>query len=49
MTNSQTRGGTDPYQFAEDYALAQEGSAEYQAATTYLDSFMSALDNPMEL
>lgn len=42
-------GGTSPSQFAEDWARAQPGSAEYQASTTYLDAFMQALQNPMDV
>jgi hypothetical protein len=42
-------GGTSSSQFAEDWARAQEGSAEYQASTTYLDAFMQALQNPMDV
>lgn len=37
-------GGFDPQQFAEDYVKGMEGSAEYQAVTTYLDAFLAALD-----
>lgn len=36
-------GGFDPQQFAEDFVKSQEGSAEYQAVTTYLDAFLAAL------
>lgn len=42
-------GGFNPQAFAEDFAQAQEGSAEYAAATTLLDSFISSLANPVEL
>lgn len=38
-------GGFDPQQFAEDFAKAQPGSGEYQAVTTYLDAFLSALSS----
>ena len=42
-----TTGGTQPTAFAEQFAQSQEGAAEYQAATTYFDSFLSALKNPV--
>jgi hypothetical protein len=42
-----TTGGAQPTVFAEQFAQAQEGAAEYQAATTYLDSFLGALGNPV--
>lgn len=42
-----TKGGAAPAQFAEEFAMAQEGAAEYEAATTYLNSFLSALKNPV--
>ena len=42
-------GGSSSSQFAEDWALAQEGSAEYQAVTTFLDAFMGALQNPADV
>lgn len=49
MTTQKNTGGTDTTQFAEDWALAQEGSAEYQAATKYFDAFMGSLENPMDV
>jgi hypothetical protein len=48
-TVSTQSGGTSREQFAEDWALAQEGSAEYQAQTKYLSTFMSALENPLDV
>jgi hypothetical protein len=42
-----TTGGAQPTQFAEQFAQAQEGAAEYAAATTYLDAFLGALRNPV--
>lgn len=42
-----TTGGAQPSVFAEEYAQAQEGAAEFQAATTYLDSFLKSLGNPV--
>lgn len=38
-----TTGGFNPSTFAQDYAQGMEGSAEFQAATTYLDAFIQAL------
>lgn len=40
---SVTEGGFNPSTFAEDYARGQEGSAEFQAATTLLDAFIGSL------
>lgn len=42
-------GGINPQAFAEDFAQAQEGAAEFTAATTLLDSFIQSLSNPVEL
>lgn len=36
-------GGFEPQQFAEDFVKSLDGSAEFQAATTYLDAFIAAL------
>lgn len=36
-------GGFNPSTFADKYAQGMEGSAEYQAATSVMDSFISAL------
>lgn len=38
-------GGVNPQQFAEDWAREQEGTAEYTAATKYLNTFMSAIQD----
>lgn len=38
-----TRGGFNPATFAQQYAEGMEGAAEYQAATTFLDSFIESL------
>ena len=35
--------GFNPSVFAEEFARGQQGAGEYQAATTYLDTFISAL------
>jgi hypothetical protein len=37
-------GGFNPSVFAEEFAKGAEGSAEYRAATTFLDTLMGALD-----
>jgi len=42
-----TKGGVAPSVRAEEFAMAQEGSAEYQAGTTYYDAFISAIKNPV--
>lgn len=42
-TSSATSGGFNPSVFADAYARGQQGSGEYQAATTYLDTFINAL------
>lgn len=44
---SVTTGGAQPTVFAEQFAQAQEGVAEYGAATTYFDAFLGALGNPV--
>lgn len=40
-------GGVNRDDFAQRFAKSQEGYAEYQAATTYLDAFIESLQNPM--
>ena len=45
-TTNQT-GGFNRDDFAQRFAKSQEGYAEYQTATTYLDAFIDALENPM--
>lgn len=42
-SETRTEGGFNPSVFAEEFARGQEGAAEYQAATTYLDSFIGSL------
>jgi len=42
-TTAVTSGGFNPSAFAEQYAQGQEGTGEYQAATTFLDTFISSL------
>lgn len=42
-------GGFNPSQFAQQYAEGMEGSAEYQAATTFLDSFIGAIGPRVDL
>lgn len=48
-SSSVTTGGFNPATFAEEYAQAEEGAAEYQAATTFLDTFISTLKNPVQV
>jgi hypothetical protein len=38
-----SQAGFNPSVFAEEFARGQQGAGEYQAATTYLDTFISAL------
>ena len=40
-----TTGGFDRNDFTERFAKSQEGYAEYQTATTYLDAFIGALED----
>lgn len=42
-TTQVTKGGFNPAAFAQQYAEGMEGAAEYQAATTFLDSFIDSL------
>lgn len=48
-TTQISSGGFNPATFAQEYAQAEEGAAEYQAATTFLDSFIGALENPIQV
>lgn len=43
--SSTSNGQFDQADFTERFAKSQEGYAEYQAATTYLDAFIGALEN----
>ena len=43
MTKTISMGGIDRGRFAEEWAMSQEGAAEYAAATTVLDTFMKML------
>ena len=38
-----SKGGFNPSVFAEEFARGQQGSGEFQAATTYLDTFINSL------
>ena len=38
-----SEGGFNPTVFAEEFARGQQGSAEFQAATTYMDAFIDSL------
>lgn len=40
-----TTGGFDRNDFADRFAKSQQGYAEYQTATTYLDAFINALES----
>lgn len=42
-------GGFDVSDFADRYAKAQKGSAEHQAATTYMDALIDGIKDPMRL
>lgn len=42
-TSSVTTGGFDPNVFAEEYAQGQEGTGEFQAATSLLDTFIKSI------
>lgn len=48
-TSSMTRGGSNSQQFAADWAMSQEGSAEFRAATDYMDAFMNALKSSTDV
>lgn len=48
-TSSMTKGGSNSQQFAADWAMSQEGSAEFRAATDYMDAFMNALKNSSDV
>lgn len=47
--NVNTSGGSSSQDFADRFAKSQEGYAEYQTATTYLDAFIKALENPARI
>jgi hypothetical protein len=47
--SSQSTGGINAQQYAVDWARAQEGSAEFQAASGYFDEFIQAIQNPMDV
>ena len=42
-SETMSMGGFNPSTFAEEYAQGMEGSAEFQAATTLLDTFIGSL------
>jgi hypothetical protein len=44
-----SKGGSNAQQYAVDYARGMEGAAEFQAATGYLDKFLTALKNPLDV
>lgn len=43
VSSTETEGGFNPSTFAEEFARGQQGSGEYQAATTYLNTFIDSL------
>lgn len=47
-SSSRTTGGADQAAFAKEWAQSQEGASEHQAVGL-LDSFMQALENPMDV
>lgn len=42
-SETMTQGGFNPSTFAQEYAQGMEGAAEFQAATTLLDTFIGSL------
>lgn len=42
-------GGTSSAQIAEDYVTSRPDYAEFQTATTFMDAFISALDDPVSI
>lgn len=46
-TSSSVNTGVNPSAVAADWATEQEGFAEYQMATTYLDAMLDALSSPV--
>jgi hypothetical protein len=45
-SSTSTQGGANSADFAKEFAQKKEGFSEYQAATTFLDAFMGALEAP---
>lgn len=48
QTGSVTTGGSNAQVFAQRFGAAQEGAAEFETATTFLDAFLGALGNPVQ-
>jgi hypothetical protein len=48
-TNRTSRGGMDRGQFSIDYARSADDYAEYQAATTYMNTLFAALQSPVDV
>lgn len=46
VSSSQSTGGFNAQQFAQEYAAGNKNAAEFQAATTYLDSFIKLISQP---
>jgi hypothetical protein len=40
-------GGVDTAEFSREWAQGKKGYSEFQAATTFLDAFISSLSDPM--
>jgi hypothetical protein len=49
VSSSVTTGGFDKAQYAVDYAKSASDFAEYQAATTYMDALLSAIQSPVNI
>lgn len=48
-TTSTTTGGLDVGQYTTDWAKSRPDYAEYQAATTYMDALLSAIQSPVKI
>jgi len=48
-SGSTTTQGLNKEKFADEYAASQQGAGEYAAATTYLDTFLQSLSNPVNV
>lgn len=49
VNNQVSGGGVDPALAAEKYAQSRPDYAEYQSATTYMDAFVNALSDPVNI
>lgn len=48
-SSSVTSGGFNAQEFAKEWAMGQKGVPEYQAATTFLDTFIQSLSDPTKV